>query len=72
MSDPLTSTELALLHNLQAAAADAGQLPKHVAHELQEQGLVRSDGPSPGAVSLTADGRARLQALQAAAGDVMP
>lgn len=71
MSDPIRSTELALLHHLQAA--DAGQqLPKHVAHELEQQGLAETDGPSPGEVRLTAAGRERLQALAQRDGDLLP
>jgi hypothetical protein len=75
MPADITSTDLALLHHLQVANTDAGQLPKHVASELEQQGLVESDGPSPGSVKITAAGLQRLQALESArqrAGDVLP
>ena len=70
----ITSTALALLHNLQSA--DRGeQLPKHVASELEAHGLVVLDGASPGEASLTPAGKARLQGLldeQAASDGVEP
>jgi hypothetical protein len=74
MTDPIRSTDLALLHHLQAAEAGQ-QLPKNVAHELEQQGLAEADGPSPGEVRLTAAGRERLQVLaqtDSQAGDVLP
>lgn len=63
MASPMQSTDLALLHHLQTAAAAGGQLPKHVAHALEQQGLVEVGEHSPGEVRLTAAGSERLQAL---------
>ena len=71
----IAATEVALLHHLQAAAEPDGQLPKHVAHDLAQQGLVQLGEHSPGAASLTDRGRARLEQLQrsrAAADDIAP
>lgn len=65
MSEPIPPEQLALLHHLQAAA-DAVQLPKHVARELEHHGLVELNGPSPGQVVLTAAGQRRLDQLAAA------
>lgn len=65
MTDPIPSRDLALLHHLQAAA-DEVQLPKHVARELEQQGLVEPVGASPGDVRLTAAGQCRLDQLNAA------
>jgi hypothetical protein len=65
MTDPIPPKDLALLHHLQAAADDV-QLPKHVARELEQQGLVELSGASPGEVALTAAGQHRLEQLAAA------
>jgi hypothetical protein len=74
MTSSITSSELALLHHLQAAATGT-QLPKQVAHELEQQGLVELLGASPGQAGLTAAGRERLDVLaarQAASGQTLP
>jgi hypothetical protein len=62
MTHAMTSSALALLHNLQSAER-GDQLPKHVAGELEEQGLAVHRGTSPGDVELTKAGLARLQGL---------
>ena len=75
MAGTIKSMDVALLHHLEAAAEADAQLPKHVAHELEQQGLVEVGDHSPGEVSLTAAGRERLRALQAEraqADDIVP
>jgi hypothetical protein len=62
MTHAMTSSALALLHNLESAQRGE-QLPKHVAGELEEQGLAVQRGGSPGDVELTPAGQARLQGL---------
>lgn len=63
MSQSMNSTDVGLLRQLQTAAEPGGQLPKHVAQELERQGLVRVGDRSPGEVSLSDAGRQRLQQL---------
>jgi len=75
MPTTIKSTDVALLHHLEAAAEPQAQLPKHVARELEQQGLVEVGTHSPGEVRLTAAGRERLGELQAArarADDIVP
>jgi hypothetical protein len=69
----ITPVELALLHHLEHAA-ESRDLPKHVAHDLTQQGLAEAAGQSPGRVVLTEAGIQRLRELsrrRQQAGDVL-